>query len=118
MWWAIENPATGALRNYLGKPDFTYQPWHFGSPWTKATALWGNFARPKRIYDRWEDVPGKIDLWTRPGRTKPSIVYLHKSAFALIPEFAESGMPAPESDMELRSLCSQKFAAVFKNANP
>lgn len=118
VWWAIENPATGALRNYLGTPDFTYQPWHFGSPWTKATALWGKFNKPERIYSKWDDVPNKVDLWTRPGREKPSIAYLHKSAFNLIPEFVESRMPSPESDMELRSLCSQKFAAAFKMANP
>ena len=63
-------------------------------------------------------MPGKLDLWTRPGRTKPSIVYLHKSAFNLIPEFRDSGMPAPTSDAELRSLCSQNFATAFKLANP
>lgn len=45
-WWAIENPATGTLRNYLGKPDLTYQPWQYGSPWTKLTGLWGNFTPP------------------------------------------------------------------------
>ena len=118
VWWAIENPAMGTLRNYLGKPDFTYQPWWYGSPWTKSTALWGNFTPPPRRYHSWDDVPGKLDLWTRPGRTKPSIVYLHKSAFNLIPEFRDSGMPAPESDAELRSLCSQNFARAFKLANP
>ena len=118
QWWAIENPAMGTLRNYLGKPDFTYQPWWYGSPWTKSTGLWGNFTPPPRVYHSWDDVPGKLDLWTRPGRTKPSIVYLHKSAFQRIPEFRDSGMPAPESDAELRSLCSQKFAAAFKLANP
>ena len=117
-WWVIENPATGTLRNYLGAPDYTYQPWWYGSPWTKSTGLWGNFTIPPRKYTSWDDVPGKLDLWTRPGRTKPSIVYLHKSAFNLIPEFRDSGMPAPESDAELRSLCSQKFATAFKLANP
>lgn len=118
VWWAIENPATGALRNYLGKPEFAYQPWHFGSPWTKATALWGNFNKPQRIYNTWDEVPDKLNMWTRPGRDKPSIVYWHKSAFSQIPEFVGSGMPEPESDMELRSLCSQKFATAFKLANP
>src|SRR5690606_31930250 len=34
-FWVIENPATGALRNFLGKPIYQYQPWWFGSPWTK-----------------------------------------------------------------------------------
>lgn len=117
-WWAIENPAMGSLRNYLGKPNFVYQPWQFGSPWTKATALWGNFNHPEPLYRYWEDVPKIPGLWTRPGRVKPSIVYLHKSAFNLIPEFRDSGMPAPETDAELRSLCSQGFARAFKEANP
>lgn len=116
-WWAIENPATGTLRNYLGKPDLAYQPWQYGSPWTKLTGLWGNFNPPPARFENWEDVPNKIDLWARPGR-KPSIVYLHKSAYKLIPEFANSGMPEPTTDAELRSLCSQGFAHAFKEANP
>ena len=116
-WWVLENPATGTLRDHLGKPRHTYQPWQYGSPWTKLTGLWGNFVMPSPVYDRWEDVPDKIDLWARPGR-KPSIVYLHKSAFERIPEFRDSGMPAPTTDAELRSLCSQGFARAFKEANP
>jgi hypothetical protein len=116
-WWAIENPATGTLRDYLGAPDYTYQPWWYGSPWTKSTGLWGDFTIPERLYDTWDEVP-KIDgLWTRPGRVKPSIVYQHKSAFDLIPEFRNSGMPRPETDAELRSLCSQCFAKQFKVYN-
>jgi len=115
-WWVIESPATGTLRDYLGAPDFTYQPWQYGSPWTKLTGLWGDFTEPAPIYERWEDVP-KLDLWARSGR-KPSIVYLHKSAFNLIPEFRDSGMPAPTTDAELRSLCSQGFARAFKESNP
>lgn len=117
QWWVIENPAMGTLRNYLGRPTMTYQPWQYGSPWTKATALWGRFNQPTRIYNRWENVPNKLDLWSRRGR-KPSLAYLHKSAFNLIPEFRDSGMPAPETDAELRSLCSQGFARAFKTANP
>lgn len=117
VWWALENPASGTLKNYLGKPDFTYEPWHFGSPWTKRTALWGNFNAPRRLYDSWEDVP-KLGLYQRPGRGKPSMAFLHKSAFNLIPEFYESGMPAPQSDSEMRSICSQQFAQAFKKANP
>ena len=115
-WWAIENPATGTLRDFLGAPDFTYQPWQFGSPWTKRTGLWGKFTPPAPTVARWEDVE-PLPLWTRKGR-RPSIVWWHKSAFHHIPEFADSGMPPPESDAELRSLCSQQFAKAFKAANP
>lgn len=117
-WHVIENPSTGTLRNYLGAPDYTYQPWWFGSPWTKATGLWGSFNKPQRVYDTWEDVPGKLDMWTRPGREKPSFAYWHKSAWHQIPEFLESGMPVPQTDAEFRSVCSQKFAQAFKEVNP
>lgn len=115
-WFAIENPATGMMRRFLGKPDFSYEPWQFGSPWTKRTALWGHFTAPAPVYDKWEDVP-KLPIYARPGR-KPSLAFLHKSAFDLIPEFRDSGLPRPDTDAEFRSFCSQKFATAFKQVNP
>lgn len=114
-FWAIENPATGHLKDYLGPPTMTYEPWHYGSPWTKKTALWGKFNVPERKYSRWEDVPKIKELYVRPGRPKPSLAFMHKSAARLIPEFSEF---VPDSDMEFRSLCSQKFAQAFFEANP
>lgn len=115
-WWVIENPARGVLKHYLGKPTYEYEPWWYGSPWTKRTALWGKFVIPPRIYDLWEDVPKIPELYTRPGRGKPSLAFMHKSAYDLIPEFHT--LPRPDSDMEFRSLCSQKFAQAFFEANP
>jgi hypothetical protein len=115
VWWVIENPATGRLRDYLGKPQFSYQPWQFGSPWTKRTALWGKFNIPKPIYDQWDNVPKYPLPHVRPNR-RPSLAFMHKSAYDWIPEFQT--LPRPESDMELRSLCSQKFAKAFKDVNP
>ncbi len=41
VWWAMENPANGRLKELIGPAKFVYQPWEFGSPWTKRTALWG-----------------------------------------------------------------------------
>lgn len=116
FWYAIENPATGRLKDFLGAPSFTYEPWQFGSPWTKRTALWGSFVKPTPLYDDWDDVP-KLPIYARPGR-RPSIAFLHKSAFDLIPEFRDSGMPRPKTDAELRSTCSQGFARAFMLANP
>lgn len=116
-WWVIENPATGLLRDFMGKPDHSYEPWEYGSPWTKRTGLWGDFNMPPRVYTNWDDVP-KLPLYTRPGRGKPSLAFMHKSAWEFIPEFRDSGMPRPESDMEFRSLCSQKFAQAFAAVNP
>jgi hypothetical protein len=115
-WWVMENPAKGRLRDIMGKPDAIYQPWQYGSPWTKQTALWGNFNMPKPIYTKWDDVPNKIELWKRKDRDKPCLAYLHKSAAQIIPEF-EWAKDLINDDMSLRSMCSQGFAKAFYEAN-
>lgn len=117
VWWIIENPATGSLRDYLGPPKFTYQPWQFGSPWTKYTALWGNFSEPKPVFNNWNDVPKLELLYKRPGRHKPNLAFLHKSSVYLIPEFWWA-IDLIRTDADLRSMCSQGFASAFKEANP
>ena len=115
-FWVIENPARGVLADFIGTSREEYEPWWYGSPWTKRTALWGNFNMPKRKYFDWADVPKNPKLYIRPGRPKPSLAFMHKSAQKLIPEFKD--LPQADSDMEFRSLCSQKFAKAFKRANP
>lgn len=46
-WWALENPV-GLLSHYLGVPRDVWEPFEFGDPHTKATALWGEFNIPQR----------------------------------------------------------------------
>lgn len=44
-FWVIENPI-GRIHNLvpeLGKPKMYFQPCDYGDPYTKRTALWGNF---------------------------------------------------------------------------
>lgn len=113
-WWVIENPATGRLKEFLGKPNFTYEPWHFGDPWTKKTALWGRFNAPKKLFENWEDVPKITELYIRPNRGKPSLAFLHKSAIKHIRAF--DGITVND-DMSFRSLCSQGFAKEFFKVN-
>lgn len=116
FFWVIENPYNGRLKEFLGEPNMVYQPWQFGSPWTKKTALWGDFNKPKPIYKSFEEVP-KLDLYIKPNRSKPGLDCLHKSAVDLIPEFK----PFKEhikTDADLRSLCSQGFATQFFLNNP
>lgn len=116
VFWVIENPATGLLKKYLGQPRFVYQPWEFGSPWSKKTALWGKFNIPEKKYTKWEDVPNKIpELYIRGNHNKPNMVYLHKNAKRFIKEF--DCFDNVDSDMEFRSLCSQKFANEFYKVN-
>lgn len=47
-WWAIENPGRSLLSHWLGPARDTWEPFEFGDPWTKRTALWGQFRKPKR----------------------------------------------------------------------
>ena len=139
-FWVIENPARGALKNYLGNPQFTYQPYQYGSPWSKHTALWGKFNIPQVKYKTWADVPEDIkikDLYVRPtatyanGQTRkatgvPSLAFMHaRKHLKFIPEFAQfieiserkGNARSNGADMEFRSLCSQKFAQAFYEAN-
>ena len=115
-FWVLENPARGVLKHYLGEPQYKYEPWWYGSPWTKQTALWGNFNIPSRLFDKWEDVEKNDKLYVRPNRPKPSLAFMHKSAIHNIEEFAPF-INLVEDDMSFRSLCSQKFAASFFLAN-
>lgn len=111
-WWVLENPANGRLKEFLGEPVYVYQPWEYGSPWTKKTALWGSFNVPKKIYLKWDDVPKIENLYIRPKRNKPSLAFLHKSAVNIIPEmhwFKDN----IKTDADLRSICSVGFAKAF-----
>lgn len=47
QWWALENPV-GQLSTWLGTPRDVFEPCDFGDPWTKRTALWGDFVIPRR----------------------------------------------------------------------
>lgn len=116
-WWVIENPANGKLKDFLGKPKMIYQPWEFGSPWTKKTALWGEFNQPKKLYTKWDDVPKIPELYVRPGRPKPALAFLHKSAVDLIPEF-QFAKEHIKTDADIRSMCSQGFSHQFYLSNP
>lgn len=45
-FWCLENPASGYLKRFLGKPAMVFEPCDYGDPYTKKTALWGNFTEP------------------------------------------------------------------------
>ena len=115
-FWVIENPATGKLKDFLGSPAFVYQPWEFGSPWTKKTALWGKFNIPNKIFSKWEDLEKIENLYIRGSRKKPSLVYLHKNDKYKIKEW-EWAYDLINDDMSLRSMCSDGFAKAFYEVN-
>jgi len=54
-FWALENPM-GYLRQFLGKPPFTYDPWEFGDPYTKKTDIWGYYNLPTKKFKNIDEV--------------------------------------------------------------
>ena len=55
VFFALENPL-GLIVKWLGSPEYIFNPWWFGDPWTKKTALWGRFQKPKRKHFQIKDV--------------------------------------------------------------
>ena len=47
-FWALENPV-GFLRQFMGKPAFTFEQWEYGEDKVKRTDIWGYFNTPKPI---------------------------------------------------------------------
>lgn len=111
---SLENPV-GHLQRFIGTPRYTFQPWEFGDPWTKRTALWGKFRLPCPLYRSWEDVPKNPALYIRPPRKKPNMIWLHKSAQRDIQNLA--AFPPAASDAAFRAITPQGFAHAFFEAN-
>ena len=65
--WMMENPV-GSLSTYWREPDFTFHPWHFGTPKEKKlTCIWAgnNFVLPQReVFVEPPDV--KESCWKMP----------------------------------------------------
>lgn len=49
-FWALENPKA-LLRQFLGKPPFTFDASEFGEDYNKGTDIWGYFKEPKKTND-------------------------------------------------------------------
>jgi len=114
-WWALENPI-GHIVSRIGQPQFIFQPWEFGDPWTKRTGIWGDFKLPVKTHSSWEAVTKNPALYVRPGRGKPNMVWLHKSAQASIPSFRQFAPAA--NDAAFRAITPQGFAKAFFKENP
>ena len=48
-FWALENPSSGMIVRFLGRPYFEFHPWEFGDKISKRTGLWGYFNIPHKI---------------------------------------------------------------------
>lgn len=94
-FWVIENPASGALKNFLVTPPFTYSPHEFGAEYSKQTALWGLFNFPKKKF---------------PNAPKPKGKHVNN----IISPMTHRD---PYDRMNARSMCYQGFAEAFYKVN-
>ncbi len=99
-FWVIENPATGMLKDFLGKPTYVYSPHEFGADYTKRTALWGLFNPPPKPF--WLNTLPKGNSI----KDKMSICKYQGT-------FEEKR----EQQMTERSICYEGFAKAFFEAN-
>jgi hypothetical protein len=119
-FWVLENPWYGRLKWFLGKPNYIFDPWEFGDPYKKRTALWGYFNEPIKTH-----------LSITQVMTKEQIV-LHKTNSQSLPKFDRLLMPElktlkgvnnqdywkqPKLRQTLRSITPQGFANAFFKAN-
>ena len=94
-FWCIENPSSGYLKHYLGKPVYVYHPYLYGESYTKGTALWGYFNIPKETTPNAEIPKGRSIK-----HVFPKMKYRDK-----------------EELMHVRSMCCEGFAKAFFEAN-
>lgn len=96
-FWCLENPM-GYLRQFLGKPAFTFDPCDFGDPYTKKTDLWGYFNIPKgkRVEPEFKDFES--------GKRMSKMHY-------------ETSCESGERRKILRAITPQGFAKAFYKAN-
>ena len=94
-FWVIENPATGFLKWFLGKPAFTYTPYDFGDNYSKRTALWGQFNAPIK--------PFFANQKSKEGMNMKDLHWEERDR---------------EKRTDLRSIASPFFTKAFFQANP
>lgn len=98
QFWSIENPGTGLLKWFLGRPAFSYCQSEYGEPYTKRTSLWGDFNLPSRPL---------LSMQLPPGSSKVGGA-----------KFLRFGTKTKNDLMQVRSKCPIDFAKAFFEANP
>lgn len=98
-FWALENPK-GLLRQFLGKPPFSFDASEFGEDYNKATDIWGYYNEPKKTRGY-----ARFDSTDKNTRKLPAIPKDYKRD------------PNMNTTAIKRSITPQGFAQAFYQAN-
>ena len=104
-FWALENPV-GFMRQFLGRPHYTFEQWQFGDFGIKPTDIWGYFKEPRPIV---KDRPGLLAVMYKDGRR-------HGRGMAnpvCPPEYEGMGLDRAA----IRAITPPGFANAFYRAN-
>lgn len=108
-FWALENPASGYLKRFLGNPPYIFDPSDFGENHSKKTALWGMFNKPVRT------TKGKVLSGDEHNYTKSVEKYFDEKRH-LIPDGYKEKTGLSMRTI-VRSITPQGFALAFYKAN-
>lgn len=104
-FWALENPV-GFMRQFMGRPHFTYKHWQYGDFGIKPTDIWGYFKEPiPTVKDR----PALLTAMY-PDGCSHGLILSHPSA---PPEYADMGL----NRAAIRAITPKGFANAFYKAN-
>jgi hypothetical protein len=105
QFWALENPV-GYLRQFLGRPHFTFEQWQFGESKIKRTDIWGYFNEPRP-----------------PVKNRPSdLIYISPKGRHNSRDWSKVNCPPEYRHLKLdraalRAITPPKFAEAFFKAN-
>ncbi|MDR0586778.1 MAG: hypothetical protein LBG26_06020 [Treponema sp.] len=104
-FWALENPV-GFLRQFLGRPHYTFEQWQFGESKIKRTDVWGYFNEP---------VP---DVKKRP----PDLIYISPKKRYNARDWSKINCPPEYAHLKLdraalRAITPPGFARKFFRVN-
>lgn len=108
-FWALENPV-GFLRQFIGKPAFTFEQWQFGGDKVKPTDIWGYFNLPQRTVET--RPPG---ITTNIGRRSHSLDW-SKLTPPKEYDFLNT-LPYAQKRAAIRAITPPGFAQAFYRAN-
>ena len=111
-FWAIENPYGGYLKRFLGKPSLVFHPYEYGDPYTKRTALWGEFKELKKNPVE----PRKFEHPTTKGARDFVSCVEHFADLKHIPKGYKE-LTGLNNRTIMRSMTPQGFAKAFFKAN-
>ena len=104
-FWALENPV-GYLRQFLGRPSYTFEQWQFGEMIVKRTDIWGYFNNPTPLVRK---KPDGMVTRNPSGRTN--------SRDFSIPKYPPEYKHLKLDRAALRAITPPGFARAFFKAN-